>query len=612
MGSILSAQTVTNAVCADLGKEHVFSITVGEYNEGSCDWSEHTVYIQIPVSSEAPRKELADWVAKIRAEKAAMKANGDEGTTEPVYEEIIAPGIVAQRLSRGRTIYDRRTMPLPAVPGHGNIGGEGSAVRSGGSGKQKKKLSKLDISGPEVSSFIHTTSGSGPGSITPVRAFAALPVQPNLRRADTIVSYGGQGMYSELAKLGFNTFNPSRASSISGGDPTHEELYANVKDISTHGYRTLSREERMSEFFKALSVYDKDDVHQEVYMSKMTPEENKDLLMKAAAVMEKHRSAYDKLFEPWSEEPWIHFLKSWHDKQKEHFEDDPAQPNPWGVDVKSMRYLENLMEVFAGTSASSPTRIVENVCKRAVAFMNGNGLVAEFRRGPLKERSRAFEKVLMKDGRFDWIRDYARNYIVIKKGKFDDMPFVPKSIAQQEEVDMVRAKNRFDPGYDSNQTAGYRDYQIILRTKEGGWLVEVQVIPEESLEQKVKLDGHKDYTVYRSIMEAAKRASDWESPDKAESVSGFNINDKDLVCSSEGLHDKFADVAIVRKESIESVHGFKRGKTVYGFGSEHKETQESVQKESIETVYGFVREESVRGFEAVADASDSDSDGLDC
>lgn len=116
-----------------------------------------------------------------------------------------------------------------------------------------------------------------------------------------------------------------------------------------------------------------------------------------------------------------------------------------------------------------------------------------------------FEKVLMQDGRFDWIRDYARNYIVVKKGQFDDIAMVPTLLARQKEVEMVRAKNRFDPAYDVKETAGYRDYQVILKTKEG-WLVEVQVIPEEMLELKESL-GHEDYTEYRFIVEAAKRAA---------------------------------------------------------------------------------------------------------
>eukprot|EP00729_Bicosta_minor_P017481 gene17481-33470_t len=149
--------------------------------------------------------------------------------------------------------------------------------------------------------------------------------------------------------------------------------------------------------------------------------------------------------------------------------------------------------------------------------------VAEFRCGPLKKRSRVFEKVLMQDGRFDWIRDYARNYIVIKKGQFDDMAMVPTLIARQEEVKMVRAKNRFDPDYNSKQSAGYRDYQIILKTKDG-WLVEVQVIPEEMLETQLKEKlGHKDYTEFRVILEAANRVAVRRSTETSE--RGFGETD---------------------------------------------------------------------------------------
>jgi len=105
------------------------------------------------------------------------------------------------------------------------------------------------------------------------------------------------------------------------------------------------------------------------------------------------------------------------------------------------------------------------------------------------------------DGRFDLIRDYARCYIVMKKGHESKIVMVQTALAANHEVKMVRAKNRFEPGY--NQSAGYRDYQIILQTKEG-WLVEVQIVPEEMLALKEEL-GHGDYTQFRFVVEAKKR-----------------------------------------------------------------------------------------------------------
>ena len=53
-------------------------------------------------------------------------------------------------------------------------------------------------------------------------------------------------------------------------------------------------------------------------------------------------------------------------------------------------------------------------------------------------------------------------------------------------------RNRFDSSYDAADSAGYRDYQIVARTKQG-WLVEIQVIPREIYKLKSTL-GHNDYT----------------------------------------------------------------------------------------------------------------------
>ena len=69
---------------------------------------------------------------------------------------------------------------------------------------------------------------------------------------------------------------------------------------------------------------------------------------------------------------------------------------------------------------------------------------------------------------------------------------------------MVRAKNRFARNYDPRESAGYRDYQMPVRAKRGGWLFELQIIPEEMHTLKNTL-GHEDYTQYRFIIEAASR-----------------------------------------------------------------------------------------------------------
>lgn len=324
-----------------------------------------------------------------------------------------------------------------------------------------------------------------------------------MRDADPLVRYGGEGIYAELAKVGYNTFSPSRVGSAASAEPTHEELYASLKE--TRGSGPLSQEALYARCATYASMVSSKEAFEQTKMNEMSPEERHARLFKAEVAMANHRDAYEKLFKPWSTQSWVNFLKDKHGQLKAHFDDEPSQPNPWagdGIFGKSKHYLIKLMEVFESASASSPTRIVENACQKVADVLTGD--VAEFRKGPLKKRSRIFEKVLMQKGRFDLIRDYARNYIVIKKGHFDDMAMVPTLLARQKEVELVRAKNRFDPNYSTAVSAGYRDYQIILKTGEG-WLVEVQVIPEEMLDLKEKL-GHDDYTEYRFIVEAAKRS----------------------------------------------------------------------------------------------------------
>lgn len=247
------------------------------------------------------------------------------------------------------------------------------------------------------------------GGNSPADAFAHVAM-------DTLAVYGGDGIYGELAVMGFNTFDADAAA-------THEAVYASVEE--TLGGAPLSKQELYEKCKVYETVVASKSAFEETKMSKMSPSEKKEVLLKAERAMCKHRGEYDKLFQPWSQESWIGFLKDQHGKlnRKASLKTNPAQPNPWageGIPAKSKKYLVNLMGVFADTSASSPTQIAEDACKKVVEFMGED--VAEFRRGPLKGKRRVFEKVLMHGGRFDQIRDYARNYIVIKKGQFDDMP----------------------------------------------------------------------------------------------------------------------------------------------------------------------------------------------
>ena len=85
------------------------------------------------------------------------------------------------------------------------------------------------------------------------------------------------------------------------------------------------------------------------------------------------------------------------------------------------------------------------------------------------------------------------------------MPALLPLLSAATTFDVVRTKNRFARNYDPQESAGYRDYQMLVRTKRGGWLFELQILPEEMYELKNSL-GHEDYTKYRFAIEAADRA----------------------------------------------------------------------------------------------------------
>ena len=81
---------------------------------------------------------------------------------------------------------------------------------------------------------------------------------------------------------------------------------------------------------------------------------------------------------------------------------------------------------------------------------------------------------------------------------------------------VARGKNRFAEGYDASDSAGYRDFQLLLRTPDG-WLVELQVIPAQMHQLKERL-GHTDYTKFRFIIEAGKRIrAQQQQPNAADS-----------------------------------------------------------------------------------------------
>ena len=83
-------------------------------------------------------------------------------------------------------------------------------------------------------------------------------------------------------------------------------------------------------------------------------------------------------------------------------------------------------------------------------------------------------------------------------------PKLLQSLLLANEFKVVRAKNRLSTTYDPRDSAGYRDYQLLVRTADG-WIVELQIIAERMLQLKNEL-GHSEYTHFRFLVEAGLRA----------------------------------------------------------------------------------------------------------
>lgn len=143
----------------------------------------------------------------------------------------------------------------------------------------------------------------------------------------------------------------------------------------------------------------------------------------------------------------------------------------------------------------------------------GAELAIEWKQGSLKKEERIMEKVLLQSGRFDRIRDYARGCFLVDR--LSEIARIVERLNSGIEYDLIRAKNRFSASYDARESSGYRDYQLLARI-DGGWIIEIQIIPRDMYEIKSKLGvattpgaaeitGHGAYKEYRAIQEARKR-----------------------------------------------------------------------------------------------------------
>ena len=218
-----------------------------------------------------------------------------------------------------------------------------------------------------------------------------------------------------------------------------------------------------------------------------------------------HSTKYLELFDTWRPQRWPLQLREVHSALVPRFPSPGSpvlQPNPWrdeGIEPSSKRYLARLLEVFGGARGVNPLDTVATACAAVAAEF---GPAVRLVRGPPKKEQRVMEKA--RACSYDGVRDYGRLSLIT-----DDAPATPRLVERLgacTEFELVRAKNRLDPDHDAHESAGYRDYQLLVCVAGAvGWVVEIQVIPGEMYTLKSTL-GHAGYAKYRFILEACRRA----------------------------------------------------------------------------------------------------------
>ena len=137
---------------------------------------------------------------------------------------------------------------------------------------------------------------------------------------------------------------------------------------------------------------------------------------------------------------------------------------------------------------------------------------------PLKKEPRIFEKVLLYDGNFDRIFDYVRVTFVVDSVR--SIKEILLRVDAAPDYEFVRLKNKFAASFDSAKSGGYRDYQALVRFKEGTpWIWELQIQPRAINELKTGLSGpvanakggltgHGVYKAHRAVQESRRRSSE--------------------------------------------------------------------------------------------------------
>lgn len=298
-----------------------------------------------------------------------------------------------------------------------------------------------------------------------------------------------EAIYSTLAMFGqIPKSNPIYASFIETANETQnaDDLY---NKASAYQLETVDR-----------------DIYMQTRMSKLTDAQKMEQHTTAVQAMSVHHAKYDALFASWVGELWVDDLDMQHTIVLRGFAAKlVVQPHPWSSDkdikVTSKRYMLKVLDVYSQTASTSPVNVVAAACRRIAAKLGVKAV--SFELGPTKTQTRIFEKVLANKGRFDLIRDYARAAFVVH-----DVTMFPRLLQMlliDNDFKVVRAKNRLSTTWDSRDSAGYIDYQVLVQTKEG-WIVELQLIPAAMHALKISL-GHTEYVQFRFIIEAVRRSA---------------------------------------------------------------------------------------------------------
>lgn len=133
---------------------------------------------------------------------------------------------------------------------------------------------------------------------------------------------------------------------------------------------------------------------------------------------------------------------------------------------------------------------------------DASGTPAKAAAAPLKTHERAIQKVWRAySGHVEYLLDISRSCIICSS--VAQLRMVLQLINQDENVTILRYKNRLDPTYDGRATAGYRDLSLNLKftqetEEEEGLVFEVQLLLEAMYAVKTD-EGHANYRKFRDL-----------------------------------------------------------------------------------------------------------------